>query len=128
MHLPQTYVEHFDLAYTCMNNGRSEPKQMDYMATNTPRKWITRARRAEFDATVSDHWPLVFQLLRKTPEEARPQREQTKKKSIGWALVELTYNDNIRERLGLEVPLNVAEVKLNAHHIYTGRLLHGLQT
>ena len=33
--------------------------------------------------------------------------------------MELTYNDNIRVRLGIEVPLNVAEVNLNAHHIYT---------
>ena len=36
MHLPHTYVENFDLAYTCTNNGRSEPKQMDYMATTAP--------------------------------------------------------------------------------------------
>ena len=120
MHLPHTYVEDFDLAYTCMNNGRSEPKQMDYMATNAPCKWITRARRAESDATVSDHWPLVLNLLRRRPEEVRGTREQKKSKNtIGWAMVELTYNDNIRERSGLEVPLDVAEVNLNAHHIYT---------
>ncbi len=38
---------------------------------------------------------------------------------IGWSLSELTYNDNIREKLGMEAPLVVAEVNLNAHHVYT---------
>ena len=38
---------------------------------------------------------------------------------IGWSLKELTYNDNIRERSGLEPQLDVAEVNLNAHHVYT---------
>ncbi len=46
-----------DMAYTCMSNGRSEPKQMDYMATAVPHRWITQASRLECDATVSDHWP-----------------------------------------------------------------------
>ena len=72
-HLPHTYVESFDLAYTCANNGRTEPKQMDYMATTAPKKWITKATRLECDATKSAHWPLVLNLLRKRPEGARPK-------------------------------------------------------
>ena len=64
-HLPHTFVEGFDKQYTCMNNGRSEPKQMDYMATTAPRRWITKAKRAEYDATSSDHFPLTLSLLSK---------------------------------------------------------------
>ncbi len=71
MHLPHTFVWHFDKAYTCMNNGRSEPKQMDYMATTAPHRWITSAKRLECDATQSDHWPLVLSLLRKQPEAGK---------------------------------------------------------
>ncbi len=46
-HLPHTFVEGFDKKYTCLNNDRSEPKQMDYMATTAPRRCITRAILAE---------------------------------------------------------------------------------
>ena len=42
LHLPHTYVENFDLAYTCINNGRTEPTQIDYMATSAPIEWITK--------------------------------------------------------------------------------------
>ena len=41
MHLPHTFVRHFDKAYTCMNNGRSEPKQMGDMATTIPHKSVS---------------------------------------------------------------------------------------
>ena len=120
MHLPHTYVENFDLAYTCTNNGRSEPKQMDYMATTAPSKWITKAKRAEYDATTSDHWPLSLNLLRRRTEEAKPKRDQKpNRKQIGWELREFSYNDSIRERVGMDTPLDVAEVNLNAHHVYT---------
>ncbi len=64
--------------------------------------------------------PLVLSLLRTRPEEWKAKREQKpNKKMIGWLLSELTYNDNLRERMGMEAPLDVAEVNLNAHHVYT---------
>ncbi len=46
---------------------------------------------------------------------------------IGWSLSELAYNDNIRERLGMEAPLDVAEVNLNAHHVYTNGSFTGFR-
>ena len=120
MHLPHTFVKDFDKAYTCINNGRSVPKQMDYMATTVNRKWITKASRLDCDAAQSDHWPLVLSLLPKKGEQRVPEKTQTpSKKMIGWKLTELTYNDTIRERLGMEAPLYVAAVNLDAHHIYT---------
>ena len=64
-HLPHTFVQGFDLLYTGVSNGQSEPKQMDYMATTAPRKWITKAKRGEYDTTLSDHWPLVLSLIEK---------------------------------------------------------------
>ena len=76
LHLPHTFVEDFDLAYTCMSNGRSEPKQMDYMATTAPRRWITRANRAEYGAIMSGHWPLTLSLQRKRAQRRPPKREQ----------------------------------------------------
>ena len=101
MHLPHTYVEDFDTAYTCTNNGRSEPKQMDYMATTVPHKWIAKASILECDATVSDHWPLVLSILQKRPEEWKAKREQKpNRKMMGWPLAAFTYNANIRETVG----------------------------
>ena len=37
-HLPHTFVRGFDKKHTCTNNGRSEPKEMDCMATTAPRR------------------------------------------------------------------------------------------
>ncbi len=97
-HLPHTFVEGFDTTYTCLNNGGSEPKQMDSMATTATRRWITRAIRAECDATTSDHFPLTLSLVRKGGLD-RSQRTPcvSRSKPIGWKLQELTYNDDIRE-------------------------------
>ena len=101
-----TFVQGFDKQYTCTNNGRSEPKQMDYKATTAPRRWITRAKRAEYDATPSDHYPLTLSLLRKSGLD-RSLRESfpSKIKPIGWQLTEPTYNDDIRVRMGMEAPV-----------------------
>ncbi len=70
-HIPHTFVEGFDEKYTCVNNGRIEPRQMDYMATTAPRRWITRAKRADFDATLSGHFPLALRLARERGLERR---------------------------------------------------------
>ena len=67
LHLPQTYVEEFDTRYTCFNNGRSDPKQIDYMATSAPKKWVAQSKVAETNATFSDYWPLSMGLLPRTP-------------------------------------------------------------
>ena len=64
--------------------------------------------------------PLSLNLLRRRTEEAEPKRDQKPyRKQIGWELRELNYNDSIRERVGMDTPLDVAEVNLNAHHVYT---------
>ena len=65
MYLPHTYVIGFDTRYTCVNNGCSDPKQIDYMATTAPRRYIAQAKIAEATATTSDHWPLSLGLLQK---------------------------------------------------------------
>ncbi len=77
MHLPHTYGKDFDTANTCMNNGRSEPKHMDYMATTVPHTWITKASRLECDATQSDHWAPVLSRLRERPEDWKGWRLDT---------------------------------------------------
>ena len=118
-HLPHTFVQGFDLLYTGVNNGKSEPKQMDYMATTAPRKWITKAKRGEYDTTLSDHWPLVLSLIEKNPTKAKREVRQTTAKPIGWMLTEFTYNDDIRVKIGLEPPVDVAEIMQSAFHVYT---------
>ncbi len=80
--LPHTFVKDFEFRYTCINNGRSEPKQMDYMATTAPMRWITEATVAELDATKSDHWPLSFVLEREQVVKEAPRREE-KRRSRG---------------------------------------------
>ena len=55
MNITNTFIKNLDMAYTYMNSGRNEPKQMDYRATKVPHKRITKASRLECDATVSDH-------------------------------------------------------------------------
>ena len=119
-HLPHTVVQGFDLQYTGVSNGQSEPKQMGYMATAAPRRWITKAKRGEYDATLSDHWPLVLSLIA-TDAITRCTREvkQTKIKPIGWMLTELAYNDTIRVKIGLEAPVEVAEIMHTAYRVYT---------
>ena len=64
-HLPHTFVQGFDKLFTGTNNGKHEPKQMDYMATTAPKKWITKADRGVYDSTTSDHFPLVLTLIAK---------------------------------------------------------------
>ena len=72
--------------------------------------------------------PFSMNFLRRRSEAFIPKREQKpNKKMIGWALRELTYNDNIRERVGMDMPLDVAEVNLNAHHVYTDGSLTGFR-
>ncbi len=123
--LPETFVEGVDKTYTCLNNGRSEPKQMDYMATTAPRRWIARAITAEHDATASDHFPLTLSLVNKggldrslrTPFVSRG-------KPIGWKL-ELAYNGDIREKLGTEMSVDVAEMVLCFPRVH-GWVLHGV--
>ena len=63
LHLPHTFVEGFDTRFTCFNNGKSDPKQIDYMATTAAKRWIIQAKVAESSATTSDHWPLSLGLL-----------------------------------------------------------------
>ncbi len=74
--LPHTFVADFDMLYTCMNNGHSDPTQIDYMATTAPERWITDAELADSSATSSDHWPLALTLLRKSSVRARPRAEE----------------------------------------------------
>ena len=119
-HLPHTFVQGFDLLYTGVNSGKSEPKQMDYMATTAPPRWITKAKRGDYDATGSDHFPLVLTLIAKNAiTRCRRYIKQAKIKPIGWMLTELTYNDNLRAKIGLEAPVEVAEVMHTALHVYT---------
>ena len=68
MHLPHTYVAGFNTRYTCINNGRSDPKQIDYMATTIPKKYIVQAKVAEATSTSSDHWPLSLAVLPRVVE------------------------------------------------------------
>ena len=63
MHLSHTYVTGFDTRYTCVNNGCSDPKQIVYMATTAPRRYIVQATIAETTATTPDNWPLSLGLL-----------------------------------------------------------------
>jgi hypothetical protein len=72
-HLPHTFVRGFDTMYTGTINGKPGPKQMDYMATTAPPKWITRAARGDYDATTTDHFPLVLSLIAK---HAMPRNER----------------------------------------------------
>ena len=67
LHLPHTFVEGFDKRYTCINK-RSDPKQIDYMATTIPRKYVVQAKVAEATSATSDHWPLSFALLLRIPQ------------------------------------------------------------
>ena len=119
-HLPHTFVQGFDVLYTGVNNGQYEPRQMGYMSTTAPRGWITKANRCEYVATLSDHWPLVLNLIA-TNAITRCKREvrQARTKPIGWMLTELAYNDNIRVNIGLEAPVEVAEIMQTAYHVYT---------
>ena len=120
LHLPHTFVEGFDLRFTCFNNGKSDPKQIDYMATTAAKKWIVQAKVAESSATDSDHWPLSFGLLPKS-QKFRPaaKTENNWHKPINWQPVEIDYNDKIRESVGAEMPVDVAEIAQNAYHIFT---------
>ena len=38
---------------------------------------------------------------------------------MGWQLTEITYNDDIRVKVGMEPPIEVAEVMHSAYHVYT---------
>ena len=78
LHLPHTFVEGFDKRYTCINNGRSDPKQIDYMATTIPRKYVVQAKVAEATSASSDHWPLSLALLPSIPQG---KRKNDKKKT-----------------------------------------------
>ncbi len=40
-------------------------------------------------------------------------------KPIGWMLTDRTYNDDIRVKVGLELPVEAAEVMHSAYHVYT---------
>ncbi len=40
-------------------------------------------------------------------------------KAIGWQLREIDYNDNIRERAGMDTPLDIVDIMQSAYHIYT---------
>ena len=62
-YLPHTYVRGFDATYTCVTNGRSYPKQNDYMATTAPRRYIVQAKVAEATSALPGHWPLSLGLL-----------------------------------------------------------------
>ena len=120
LHLPHTFVEGFDLRFTCFNNGKSDPKQIDYMATTAAKKWIVQAKVAESCATDSDHWPLSLGLLPKTPKCRQAAKSEGKQyKPINWQPAEIDYNDKIREGVGTERPVDVAEIAQNAYHIFT---------
>ncbi len=90
------------------------------MATTAPKRWISEASLAESHATSSDHWPLPLTLQRRLAVAPTPRaRGKARQKPIGWKVEELTYNDEIRERLGMEQPVDIAEIKKTAFHIYT---------
>ncbi len=93
---------------------------MDYMATTAPKRWITRANRGLYDATTTDHFPLVLTLVAKNAM-SRSKREYPPfaAKQIGWQQTEFTYNDDIRVKVGMEHPIEVAEVMHSAYHVYT---------
>ncbi len=38
---------------------------------------------------------------------------------MGWQLTEITYNDDIRVKVGMEPPIEVAEVMHSAYDVYT---------
>ena len=46
-------------------------------------------------------------------------------KPIGWLLNELSYNGEIRERAGMELPVDVAEIMKDTYHVYTDGSLTG---
>ncbi len=46
--------------------------------------------------------------------EIRPSRTP-----IGWKLEEPTFDDGIREGLGMEMPVDIAEITQDAYHVYT---------
>ncbi len=99
------------------------------MATTAPTSWITDAKIAESSATISDHWLMSMVLLRKTSVKTRPRtKEQARHKPIGWRVEELTYNDEIRERLGMESPVDIVEITQDAYHIYTGGSYTGFRS
>ncbi len=90
------------------------------MATSAPGKYVTQAQLAEADATISDHRPLSFALLPEIPTQRPiPTGNQNERKPIGWVLVELDYNDGICERVGMDIPVDIAEIMKDAYHIYT---------
>jgi hypothetical protein len=87
LHLPQTFVEGFDIVYTCVGNRHNEPTQIDYMAISAPPHFITHAQIADTSATISDHWPLSFVLKPKTRACKPPWKaKSTEAKPIGWQL------------------------------------------
>ena len=87
-----------------------------------------QAKVAEATATSSDHWPLSLGLLpRRTTRGEQPKGQKSPFKPIGWQLKELTFNDEIRERAGMEMPVTVAEILQNAYHVYTDGSYTGLR-
>ncbi len=79
------------------------------MATTAPEKWVVQAKVAESNATCSDHWPLSLGLLPRVPmRRVKPTGDRKAHRPIGWVLKELSYNDDIRERVGMELPVDVA--------------------
>ena len=71
--LSHAYVKGFDTKYTCVSNGRSDRRQIDYVAT-APRSYIAQAKVAEATAALSDHWPLSIGLLARQIERALSSR------------------------------------------------------
>ena len=90
------------------------------MATSAPRKFVSQAKIAHTDATTSDHWPLSFAHLPKAPTYIpKPMPNTTAPKPVGWVVKEIDYTDNLRERVGMDIPLDIAGIMKNAHRIYT---------
>ena len=40
-------------------------------------------------------------------------------KPTGWQLRETDYNDNSREKAGMDIPLDIVDIMQNGYHIYT---------
>ncbi len=79
-----------------------------------------QAHIAERDATTSDHWPLSFTLLPNIPtHRPKPTGNREARKPTGWVIRELDFNDGIRERVGMNIPVDIAELMKDAYHIYT---------
>ena len=77
-----------------------------------------RSRRIQCDGL----GPLaaVIGLLPKTPKCRQAAKSEGKQhRPINWQQAEIDYNDKIREGVGTERPVDVAEIAQNAYHIFT---------